>query len=108
LTRVAEYRYSLLAEADADDIAAFTVRTWDARQAYQYLVGLEALCQSLADRQAFGARACTDIAPGLFRIGYVSHVVFFRQTLYGIRVLRILHERQLPELHSFEDEEDEE
>jgi plasmid stabilization system protein ParE len=56
----------------------------------------------------FGARACPDIAPGLFRIGYLSHVVFFRQMPYGIRVLRILHERQLPELHSFEDDEEDE
>jgi len=101
---VAEYRYSLLAEADADDIAAFTIRKWDARQAASYLSDLESLCQDLADGHAVG-RACPGVGPDLLRIDYVSHVVFFRRRPFGVRIVRILHERQLPELHSFEDDD---
>jgi plasmid stabilization system protein ParE len=45
--------------------------------------------------------------PGLFRIDYVSHVVFYRPSSYGFRIVRVLHQRQLSALHSFEDDEDE-
>jgi toxin ParE1/3/4 len=105
LTRVGEYRYSLLAEADADEIAAFTIETWDHRQAERYLSGLEALCQKLADGEAIG-RACPAVGPDLFRIGYVSHVVFFRRRPYGVRVVRILHGRLRPEIHTFDEDEE--
>jgi toxin ParE1/3/4 len=103
---VAEYRYSLQAEADADEITAFTIRKWDVAQAARYISGLEALCQALADGNGVG-RACDHISIGLFRIDYVSHVVFYRARPYGVRIVRVLHQRQLPEVHSFEDDEDE-
>jgi toxin ParE1/3/4 len=104
---VAEYRFSIQAEADADEIAAFTIRTWDAAQASRYIGGLEALCRALAERHGVG-RCCDDISPGLLRIQYVSHVVFYRQTPYGVRIVRVLHQRQLPELHGFEEDDEDE
>jgi toxin ParE1/3/4 len=103
---VAEYRYSLQAEADVDEITAFTIRTWDGAQAAEYISGLETLCQALSDGRGVG-RACNHVSLGLFRIDYVSHVVFYRRSSYGVRIVRVLHQRQLPELHSFEDDEDE-
>jgi plasmid stabilization system protein ParE len=36
----------------------------------------------------------------------VSHVVFFRRRPYGVRVVRILHGRQLPEIHTFDEDEE--
>jgi len=103
---VAEYRYSVLAEADADEITAFTIRKWDVTQAAKYIGGLEALCQELAEGHGVG-RACDHISPGLFRIDYVSHIVFYRPRPYGVRIVRVLHRRQLPEVHSFEEGADE-
>jgi plasmid stabilization system protein ParE len=41
---VGEYHYSLQAEADADEITAFTIAKWDAVQAATYIGGLEAMC----------------------------------------------------------------
>jgi len=52
-------------------------------------------------------RACDHISADLFRVDYVSHVVFYRPRPYGVRIVRVLHHRQLPELHLFEDDEDE-
>jgi toxin ParE1/3/4 len=104
---VAEYRYSRQAESDADGIAAYTIEHWNKAQAGKYLGELEAFCQQLADGHVI-RRPCDDISPGLFRAKYVSHVVFYRVKLYGVRIVRILGDRQLPELHSFEDEEEDE
>lgn len=69
---MAEFTTSVLAEGDLDDIAAFTVRRWDAAQAARYLGGLEALFVRLAERDVTG-RPCSDVSQGLFRAEYVSH-----------------------------------
>jgi plasmid stabilization system protein ParE len=36
-----------------------------------------------------------------------KHVVFYRLRPYGIRVIAVLHERMLPELHLSGEEDDE-
>jgi plasmid stabilization system protein ParE len=61
---VAEYRYSLRAEADVDGITAFTIRTWDGAQAAKYISGLEALCGELSDGRGVG-RACDHVTPNM-------------------------------------------
>jgi len=101
---MAEVRYSLLAEDDIDGITEYTVRTWSLAQADKYVGGLEAFCGHLASDSSLG-RACDEIRPGLLRREYEHHVVFFRVREYGVRVVRVLHERQLPQKHSFEDDE---
>jgi toxin ParE1/3/4 len=104
---VPSFRASALARADIRDIGAYTIHRWDEAQADKYLGELEALCQQLAEGPRV-SRACDDISPGLFRVDYVSHVVFYRPKPYGVRIVRILHKRQLPTLHSFEDDESDE
>ncbi len=98
------FRSSSLARADIRDIGEYTIRNWNEAQADKYLGELEDFCQRLAEGHAFG-RPCDHVSPGLFRAEYVSHVVFFRPKPDGIRVVRILGQRQLPKLHSFEDDE---
>ena len=100
------FRSSARARADIFEIAVFTIQRWNEAQADKYLAGLKELCQRLAEGDAEG-RARDDIAPGLHRIGYMSHAVFYRLTSYGVRIVRVLHQRLLPDLHSFEDDEDE-
>ena len=95
------YKLSSLAEDDLNSIGAYTLENWGAAQAVRYLTELEDCCQLLADTAGLG-RSCDDILPGLFRQEQGQHVVFFRRTTSGIRVLRFLHERMLPELHLFE------
>jgi toxin ParE1/3/4 len=101
---VAKVRFSRRAEADFDDIAAYTVRTWDAAQADRYLAVLENYCQRIADTSALG-RACDHIRPGLQRAEHASHVVFFRRDPAGIVVCRVLHKRMLPEAQPIDEED---
>jgi toxin ParE1/3/4 len=104
---VSSFRSSALARADILSIAVYTIDRWSEAQADKYLGELEAFCQDLADGHRVG-RACDEISPGLFRAEYVSHVVFYRPKPYGVRVVRVLHQRQLPKLHSFEDDDSDE
>ena len=80
---MAKVRFSRRAEADLDDITAYTVRTWDAAQADGYLTLLDDYCQRLADTPALG-RSCDHIRPGLLRAEEAGHVVFFRREPTGI------------------------
>jgi toxin ParE1/3/4 len=101
---VPSFRASALARSDIRQIGAYTIHRWDEAQAGKYLGELEAFCQQLAEGHGVG-RACDDVSPGLFRVDCASHVVLYRPKPYGVRIVRILHKRQLPTLHSFEDDE---
>lgn len=86
------------AEADLSEIADYTLRTWGEAQCERYLAQLEDCCQRLADHPILG-RSCDAIRPGLRRREQGKHVVFYRRVGEDIIVVRILHERMLPELH---------
>ena len=93
---MALFRFSRRAEAGLLCIGACTLRTWGDDQAIRYLDDLEACCQMLAGNPALGRR-CDDVRPGLRRMERGRHVVFYREDARGILVLRILHQRMLPE-----------
>ena len=97
------YELAQPAEDDLTTIATYTLETWGAEQAARYLDGLEDCCQLLANTLVLG-RTRDHLLPGLLRLEHGKHVVFFRRTGKGIRVLRFLHERMLPELHLFEEQ----
>jgi toxin ParE1/3/4 len=59
-----EYRLSKKAQCDLDEIFDYTV-----------------------------AQGCGHIRPGYRRRGVEHHVIYFKQTDYGIAVIRILHQR---------------
>jgi toxin ParE1/3/4 len=92
--------------SDLDDITAYSIQTWDERQANRYLAMLHGHCQRVADTPALGRR-CEHIRPGLWRSEAGSHVLFFRREPDGILVCRILHERMLPEPRPMDDDDDE-
>ena len=100
---MAAFRFSRRAEADLLSIADYTLRTWGEAQADRYIGELETCCQMLADNPRLG-RPCDEVRPGLRRMEHGKHVVFYRlQKPGGIIVVRILHQRMLPERQAIED-----
>ena len=102
---MAEFRLSTRAEADFDGIAAYTVQAWGVEQCARYLRELELCCQRLADEPLLG-RACDHTRPGLRCHPLGKHIIYFRAYPYGIRVVTVLHERMLPELHLADADDD--
>ena len=101
---MATFRFSRRAEADLLSIAGYTLHTWGEAQAYRYVGELETCCQMLADNPGLG-RSCDDVRPGLRRMEHGKHVVFYRvQQPGGILVVRILHQRILPERQAIDDQ----
>jgi len=86
---------SLEAEADIDAITHYTKNNWGWRQANIYLARLEETFELLARSPSLG-RSCGTLAPGLRRFESGRHVVFYREQIDGVLIVRILHQRQLP------------
>src|SRR5208337_667294 len=96
---MAAFCFSRRVEADLKSIADYTLRTWGEAQTARYVGDLENCCRMLADNPASG-RSCDDIRPGLRRMEHGKHIVFYRLQKFGILVVRILHQRTLPERHA--------
>ena len=93
-----DYTFSKLAESDLQAILDYTVDTWGGEQAEIYLDGLVDCFKRIAKTPLLG-RGCDELRPGVRRIEYEKHVVFYRRTKTGIRIVRVLHQRMLPNRH---------
>jgi toxin ParE1/3/4 len=83
---------------DLDSIAAYTLGKWGLDQAQRYLDALFACCESVAADLSRGR--VHQPRPEYLRAEQGKHVVFFRRDTSGhTLIVRILHERMLPELH---------
>jgi toxin ParE1/3/4 len=97
------YRLSHKADTDLLGIATYTLNTWGQDQAVRYIDGIEACCEHLANNPELG-RACDLVRPGLRRMEYGRHVLFYRVEGKGIVISRILHQRMLPEGKSIDED----
>jgi toxin ParE1/3/4 len=94
-------RISREAEADIDQIAAYTTETWGAAQTDRYLGELEDAFQLLAQSSRIG-RSCETIWAGLYRFEVGKHVAFYQVEANGILVVRVLHQQMIPVRAYFE------
>jgi toxin ParE1/3/4 len=100
---MAWYRFSRMAETDLLGIATYTLNTWGQDQTVSYIDGLEACCRRLVSNPKLG-RACDQVRPGLRRMEYGRHVLFYRVEAEGIVLSRILHQRMLPRQKTIDEE----
>ncbi|MCB1985800.1 MAG: type II toxin-antitoxin system RelE/ParE family toxin [Burkholderiales bacterium] len=96
--KCAEYRLTPEAERDMEAIWLYTFEEWGLEQANRYTDELtEAFAQLAANPKM--AAPCDRIRKGYRHSQVGRHVIYFRQTDYGIVVVRVLHGRMLPTLH---------
>jgi toxin ParE1/3/4 len=90
-------RYSVAgpAKSDLKEIARYTFENWGETQMRKYNQALHECFGMLAEHPDVG-QLCERLAPGIRRLRHEKHVVFYRRKRGGIRVIRVLHERQLP------------
>jgi len=72
----------------------FSLQEWGAEQADRYIDDLTAAFEFLVDNPKAG-RQCENIRPGYRKYPVIRHVVYYRETGYGIEIVRILHDRML-------------
>ena len=88
---MADYRISLLADADLREISDYTLRSFGLKQNARYRAGLLACFQNLAKNPELGRKFASK--PGLRFYGYRSHTVYYMPEAGGIRIVRVLHHR---------------
>jgi len=101
-----KYRISKHARSDLTRIRTYTSDRYGTEQCKRYLQALTACFRMLAETPSRGRR-CDRLRPGLMRMEEGEHVVFFVQKPYGVRIVRVLHKRMLPERHELIDNDEE-
>jgi len=99
-----KHRLSKRADADIAGIADYTIRQFGIKQARRYRDGLEKIFRRLAEYPNSG-RSAGHLAPGLRRMNFESHVIFFLRDEDGVLIVRVLHQRMDFERHPMTDEE---
>ncbi|MEQ1845167.1 MAG: type II toxin-antitoxin system RelE/ParE family toxin [Nitrospira sp.] len=89
---MASYSLSSKAAADLEDIYEYTIIHFGLEQARVYLLAMHARFQMLAEQPTQGRKA-DELAPGLRRVEYQSHVVFYIPKDHGVLIVRVLHLR---------------
>ena len=89
---MAEYRLTPRAQRDLAEMFDYSIASWGLARAVDYAELIAVACAELAEAP-LRAPACDHIRPGYRRRGVGSHVIYFRPTVYGIAVIRILHQR---------------
>ena len=88
---MAAYRLTPKAVDDLDGIYEFTIMNFGLERARRYLNDLHQRFKDLAEHPALG-RAVGQLAPGLRRYPYRSHVVFYMPENGDVLIVRVLHE----------------
>ena len=99
-----EIKLSRKAKADLDQIAEYTTRTHGRAQCSLYVNELEDCFEHLAEHPGLGHH-CDHVSPGLRQWDQGRHAVFYRERPSGVRIVRILHDRMLPQEHAMDDDE---
>jgi|LakMenEpi03Aug12_release.lakeMendotaPanAssembly.Ray.scaffolds.fasta_scaffold588423_2 toxin ParE1/3/4 len=89
---MADYRLTAAAQNDIESIWRYTVERWGTERAELYADHLTSVLERLA-RSPRTASRCDSIRPGYLRGRAGLHMIYFRETDYGIAIIRILHHR---------------
>ncbi len=95
---MAVYRLSSRAVADLDGIYEYTILNFGLEQAQLYLSGLQDRFEALVKHPLQGRKA-EELAPGLRRFEYQSHIVFYMPEGKDIWIVRVLHQSMDLEKH---------
>ena len=92
---MARFELTAAAKRDLSNIADYTIETHGIKQARKYRDGLFATFDTLAHFPQMG-RDYNRLKTGYRRHQYESHVIYYRSSADGVRIMRILHKSQDP------------
>lgn len=93
-TKPAEYRLAPKARGDMEAVWLYSLSEWGAEQADRYIDDLTAAFEFLADSPKAGVY-CENIRAEYRKYTVLRHVLYYRETKYGIEIIRVLHDRML-------------
>lgn len=85
------YKLSYEAQSDIEDIWLYTFENWSLEQADRYYQLIFDEIEYLTRNPSSG-KEYTHVRKGYFRSKVKSHFIFYKVTLEGIEIIRILHQ----------------
>lgn len=85
------YKLSYEAQNDIEDIWLYTFENWSLEQADRYYQLIFDEIEYLTRNPSSG-KEYTHVRKGYFRSKVKSHFIFYKVTLEGIEIIRILHQ----------------
>ena len=89
-----EYRLAPKARQDMETAWLYSLTQWGVQQTERYIDDLTEVFKFLASNPKAGT-ACENIRAGYRKHPVIRHVVYYRETAYGVEVIRVLHDRML-------------
>ena len=89
---------SPLAENDLLDIWQYSYNKWGANKAGEYLLQLDSGMQGLANNPLLG-KPREIVRPNYRSIQINRHVIYYKYQRDVIDIIRVLHERMIPDKH---------
>jgi toxin ParE1/3/4 len=86
------FRLTELAKQDLRSIGRYTQVTLGKEQRNIYLAKIDAVFHLLAQEPQRG-KTCDDIRSGYRKYHVGRHLIFYRQSIEGLEIVRILHDR---------------
>jgi toxin ParE1/3/4 len=96
------FQLTELAKQDLRSIGRYTQATWGREQRNTYLAKIDESFHLLAVEPQLG-KSCEDLRASYRKYPVGRHLIFYRQSLDGVEIIRILHQRMDIEAH-FNDE----
>jgi toxin ParE1/3/4 len=93
-----DYKFTLNAERDLENIIDHTLQNWSIEQTNAYLDGLESQAQLLAENPGLG-KIRQELTEGLLSFPYESHILYYKKHASDIVILRVLHQHMDPSNH---------
>lgn len=93
-----EYRLTPKAKEDMEAVWLYSLTQWVVQQTERYIDDLAEAFKILAESPKAGT-ACENIRAGYRKYPVIRHVVYYRETAYGVEIMRVLHDRMLASRH---------
>jgi len=97
-TKSAEYKLSPSAREDMEAVWLYSLQEWGLSQTDRYIDDLTTAFEFLTGNPKAGT-SCESIRVGYRKYLVIRHVVYYRETNYGIEIIRVLHDRMLALRH---------
>ncbi len=98
MARRTEFRLSPKAKEDMEAVWFYTFSKWGEQQSERYIDDLTGAFILLVENPKAG-KACDNVRAGYRKYPVIRHVIYYRETSYGIEIIRILHDRMLASRH---------
>lgn len=91
---MSEYRLTPKAKEDMEAVWQYSLSQWGMAQTSRYIDDLVNAFLFLTETPKAG-NACDNIRKGYRKYPIIRHTIYYRETAYGIKVVRVLHDHML-------------